>query len=299
MATRNQTRSSCARVKVEVDLLKKFPKRVNIGMKKKSGEIVDKWLQINYDYVPKYCQKSRIISKGRRGKEVVKEGTSNNNKDAVAETDKNLFEEVKKNNKSKDDQRKNKNKEVKQDENSKKDNKKVESSNKYAALQEHDEEEQVKHDGGTKGVSGTEVESNLEMQEKPDEITTHEKPKPAESSKTWVENSFGKQDKKNQAQQEESAKTVQTKEDSINQNGDHDQKDKDQATDSTEGLDQDMDKPLQIIYPNEEKIEDAQNLQLVVQSTDSKEELDIVDQLTELRDTLEDDTMEKNINNIS
>ncbi|KAH0642950.1 hypothetical protein KY289_033924 [Solanum tuberosum] len=30
MATKNQIRPSCARVKVEVDLLKEFPKRINI-----------------------------------------------------------------------------------------------------------------------------------------------------------------------------------------------------------------------------------------------------------------------------
>ncbi|KAH0748998.1 hypothetical protein KY290_028230 [Solanum tuberosum] len=31
MATQNQTRPSCARVKVEVDLLGEFPKRINSG----------------------------------------------------------------------------------------------------------------------------------------------------------------------------------------------------------------------------------------------------------------------------
>ncbi|XP_059302334.1 uncharacterized protein LOC132054308 [Lycium ferocissimum] len=51
MATANKTRPSCARVKVEVNLLSELPKRINIGMKKKStGEIVDKWIKINYDY---------------------------------------------------------------------------------------------------------------------------------------------------------------------------------------------------------------------------------------------------------
>ncbi|KAH0672584.1 hypothetical protein KY290_024816 [Solanum tuberosum] len=38
MVTRNQTRPSCARMKVEVDLLGEFPKRIKIGMKKASGE---------------------------------------------------------------------------------------------------------------------------------------------------------------------------------------------------------------------------------------------------------------------
>ncbi|WMV31015.1 hypothetical protein MTR67_024400 [Solanum verrucosum] len=42
MATRNQTRPSCARVKVEVDLLGEFPKRIKIGMKKTNGEVMEK-----------------------------------------------------------------------------------------------------------------------------------------------------------------------------------------------------------------------------------------------------------------
>lgn len=42
MVTRNQRRSSCARVKVEVDLLGEFPKRINIGVRKASGEILEK-----------------------------------------------------------------------------------------------------------------------------------------------------------------------------------------------------------------------------------------------------------------
>ncbi|KAH0685591.1 hypothetical protein KY290_017077 [Solanum tuberosum] len=60
MATRNQTRPSCARVKVEVDLLKEFPKRIKIGMRKKNDEVVEKWIKIKYDYVLKYCQTCMI-----------------------------------------------------------------------------------------------------------------------------------------------------------------------------------------------------------------------------------------------
>ncbi|KAG5586609.1 hypothetical protein H5410_047043 [Solanum commersonii] len=41
--TRNQTRPSCTRVKVEVDLLGEFLKIINIGMKKTNGEIMEKW----------------------------------------------------------------------------------------------------------------------------------------------------------------------------------------------------------------------------------------------------------------
>ncbi|KAH0723014.1 hypothetical protein KY290_005682 [Solanum tuberosum] len=60
MATRNQTRPSCARVKMEVDLLGEFPKRIKIGMKKTNGEIMEKWVRIKYDYVPKYCKTCMI-----------------------------------------------------------------------------------------------------------------------------------------------------------------------------------------------------------------------------------------------
>ncbi|WMV41340.1 hypothetical protein MTR67_034725 [Solanum verrucosum] len=60
LATRNQTRPSCARVKVEVDLLREFPKRINVGVRKKSGDISEKWVKIKYDYVPKYCKNCKI-----------------------------------------------------------------------------------------------------------------------------------------------------------------------------------------------------------------------------------------------
>ncbi|KAH0709436.1 hypothetical protein KY284_010863 [Solanum tuberosum] len=60
MATKNQTRPSCARVKVEVNLLKEFPKRINIGLKRSNGEIVEKWVKIKYDYMPKYCKTCMI-----------------------------------------------------------------------------------------------------------------------------------------------------------------------------------------------------------------------------------------------
>ncbi|WMV18187.1 hypothetical protein MTR67_011572 [Solanum verrucosum] len=60
MATKNQTRPSCARVKVEVDLLREFPKRIKIGMRMQNKEVVEKWIKIKYDYVPKYCQTCMI-----------------------------------------------------------------------------------------------------------------------------------------------------------------------------------------------------------------------------------------------
>ncbi|KAH0696108.1 hypothetical protein KY290_015812 [Solanum tuberosum] len=60
MATRNQTRPSCARVKVEVDLLREFPKCIKIGIKGSNEEILEKWIRIKYDYVPKYCKTCMI-----------------------------------------------------------------------------------------------------------------------------------------------------------------------------------------------------------------------------------------------
>ncbi|XP_049406305.1 uncharacterized protein LOC125869967 [Solanum stenotomum] len=60
MATKNQTKPSCARVKVEVDLLREFPKRIKIGMRMQNNDVAEKWIKINYDYVPKYCQTSMI-----------------------------------------------------------------------------------------------------------------------------------------------------------------------------------------------------------------------------------------------
>ncbi|KAF3653375.1 putative phospholipid hydroperoxide glutathione peroxidase [Capsicum annuum] len=57
MATRNQTRPSCARVKVEVNLVAKLSHRVKINEENDTtGEIKSKWTQIQYDYMPKYCK---------------------------------------------------------------------------------------------------------------------------------------------------------------------------------------------------------------------------------------------------
>lgn len=51
MATKNQTRPNYARVKMEVDLLG-VPKRISVGVSKASREIVEKWVNIKYDYMP-------------------------------------------------------------------------------------------------------------------------------------------------------------------------------------------------------------------------------------------------------
>lgn len=61
MTTRNKTRPSCVRVKIEVNLLGKFPKRINIGVRNKAtGEIKEKWIDIKYDYMPKYCKNWKL-----------------------------------------------------------------------------------------------------------------------------------------------------------------------------------------------------------------------------------------------
>lgn len=54
-ATKNQSRASHARVMVKVYLLRVFPKRINVGIKKvKTGEIISTWIPIRYDYMSKY-----------------------------------------------------------------------------------------------------------------------------------------------------------------------------------------------------------------------------------------------------
>ncbi|WMV32988.1 hypothetical protein MTR67_026373, partial [Solanum verrucosum] len=60
LATKNKTRPNCARVNVEVDLLGDFLKRINLGMRIKTGEVKEKWITIKYDYVPKYCKNCKL-----------------------------------------------------------------------------------------------------------------------------------------------------------------------------------------------------------------------------------------------
>lgn len=55
IATKNKMTPSCARVKVEVDLLGEFPKRIKIGIRQGVDKILEKWIRTKYDYVPKYC----------------------------------------------------------------------------------------------------------------------------------------------------------------------------------------------------------------------------------------------------
>lgn len=60
LVTTNKIRPSCARVKVEVDLKSTLPKWVSVGIRKKSGEITDKWIQIKYDYLLKYFHTCKL-----------------------------------------------------------------------------------------------------------------------------------------------------------------------------------------------------------------------------------------------
>ncbi|KAF3680092.1 hypothetical protein FXO37_03507 [Capsicum annuum] len=60
IATQKKIRPSCARVKVEVDLLGDFSKRINIGIRMKNGEVKEKCINIKNDYVPKYCKSCKL-----------------------------------------------------------------------------------------------------------------------------------------------------------------------------------------------------------------------------------------------
>lgn len=53
-------RPSCAKVKLEVDLLREFTKRIKIGIRKGNKEVMEKFIRIKYDYVPKYCSTCMI-----------------------------------------------------------------------------------------------------------------------------------------------------------------------------------------------------------------------------------------------
>ncbi|KAK6795475.1 hypothetical protein RDI58_008928 [Solanum bulbocastanum] len=56
MATKNQTRPSCARVKIKVDLIATLPQRVKINEENdNTGKIKSKWIKVQYDCIPKYC----------------------------------------------------------------------------------------------------------------------------------------------------------------------------------------------------------------------------------------------------
>lgn len=60
MATLSKTRPSCARAKVKVDLKGEFSTRINMGVRKRNGEMVEKQVNIKYNYVPKYCNTCKL-----------------------------------------------------------------------------------------------------------------------------------------------------------------------------------------------------------------------------------------------
>ncbi|XP_019241772.1 PREDICTED: uncharacterized protein LOC109221779 [Nicotiana attenuata] len=60
-ATVNKTRPSCARVKVLIDLLSDLPKKVRMDIvNEDTGDIRTEWVNINYDYLPKYCKECKL-----------------------------------------------------------------------------------------------------------------------------------------------------------------------------------------------------------------------------------------------
>lgn len=91
LATQNKTRSSCTRVEVEVYLLGEFPKRINIGMRKKTGEVVEKWIPIKYDYVPKYCTECKLQGHNKKKCYIIhSELYPKKEKKEMAETEENI-----------------------------------------------------------------------------------------------------------------------------------------------------------------------------------------------------------------
>lgn len=56
MATKNPTRPSCAKVKVEADLLAEIPQRIKISKEDDvTMELKSKWIKIQYEYLSKNC----------------------------------------------------------------------------------------------------------------------------------------------------------------------------------------------------------------------------------------------------
>ncbi|KAK4713217.1 hypothetical protein R3W88_019124 [Solanum pinnatisectum] len=57
MATKNQARPSCARVKIEVDLTAKLIQKIRSNEEDdNTDEVKSKWVKVQYDYMPKYCK---------------------------------------------------------------------------------------------------------------------------------------------------------------------------------------------------------------------------------------------------
>lgn len=61
MATIYNTRPSCARVKVQVDLLADLPKKMHMDIEDEViGSVRTEWVNIQYDYIPKYCKRCKL-----------------------------------------------------------------------------------------------------------------------------------------------------------------------------------------------------------------------------------------------
>jgi len=61
MATINKTRPSCARVKVQVDLMSEFPRFIEMDIMNEDTKVsrIEK-LKIQYDFLPKYCTHCKV-----------------------------------------------------------------------------------------------------------------------------------------------------------------------------------------------------------------------------------------------
>ncbi|KAH0642118.1 hypothetical protein KY290_033722 [Solanum tuberosum] len=62
MMTQNKTKPSCARVKVEVNLLGELP----MGIKREDREVVEKWIPFRYNYNPKYCKPCKLQGRNEK-----------------------------------------------------------------------------------------------------------------------------------------------------------------------------------------------------------------------------------------
>lgn len=60
-ATINKIRPSCARVKVQVDLMSEFPKYVEMEIVNEGNKVSRvEWVKIHYDMVPLYCKHCKV-----------------------------------------------------------------------------------------------------------------------------------------------------------------------------------------------------------------------------------------------
>lgn len=60
IATPNKTIPSFGSFKAELDLIWEFQKRINIGVRMKSREAMERWIHTEYDYIPKNCKTCKL-----------------------------------------------------------------------------------------------------------------------------------------------------------------------------------------------------------------------------------------------